>query len=73
MISDNTFGDICKVIHRLKGSMPYFAPVECKEIILNLEQLLNSESYFKFIDNFEIFKDAHDILIRELKNVYRKL
>jgi signal transduction histidine kinase/DNA-binding NarL/FixJ family response regulator len=68
-------GDFIKVssmLHRLKGSMSYFAPVKCQKLIVILESLAVNES-IAFMDTYRDFADAHKELINELDMISKNI
>lgn len=61
------------VLHRLKGSLLYFSPIESKNKINSLEAILKEKKYKKFIEEFEEFKINYDALVKELDIIRKKL
>lgn len=73
MITEDTYNNVQILTHRLKGSILYFAPVECKNLILNLEELARLEELREYERTFRAFQSAHQRLISELKSMCKKL
>ena len=61
------------VLHRLKGSMLYFSPIESKKKINSLEDILKEKKFKKFVVEFEKFKNLYDVLAKELDLIRKKL
>ncbi|MBI9013172.1 MAG: response regulator [Clostridiales bacterium] len=72
LLEVGNFDSISGVLHRLKGSMSYFAPIKCKELILILEGLaLNRSIAFRStLDEYEV---VHEELLRELQIICRNI
>jgi len=66
------FRDIAGMLHRLKGSMSYFGPVECQRLILQLEPLAQNEN-IAFMDIYRDFVEAHKRLVGELEIIKTNL
>lgn len=60
------------MLHRLKGSMSYFAPIECQRLLAQLETLAQDQSE-SFLEILEQFEKAHQVLLIELKNISRHI
>ncbi len=73
LITTDSLDNVYIIIHRLKGSMLYFAPVECKGIISKLEKLSYEENYSELVDYFIMFKESYDLFIYELELINDKL
>ena len=69
---DNDFAKISGILHRLKGSMSYFAPIECQKLLLELERMALGENGL-FLETLESFEKAHEELLIELNNISKHI
>lgn len=72
LFKEGSFDSISSILHRLKGSMSYFAPVKCKETVLVLEGLARNKS-MAFESTLEEFIIVHEELLKELQNICRNI
>lgn len=71
-LEDGNFDGISSILHRLKGSMSYFAPIKCNELVLILEGLARNKS-IAFKSTFDEYKVIHEELLKELQIICRNL
>lgn len=67
-IEENDYMSVASLLHRLKGSMSYFAPVECQKMIQDLEAKAKLE-HPKLKEDFLVFCEAHKKLLAELSKI----
>lgn len=72
LFKEGSFESISSILHRLKGSMSYFAPVKCRELIVVLESLSRNQS-IAFESTLEEFIIVHDELLKELQVICRNV
>jgi len=72
LLREGAFESISSILHRLKGSMSYFAPIKCKELVLILEGLALNKSIV-FESTFAEYKVVHEELLKELQIICRNL
>lgn len=71
-LGDGNFDGISSILHRLRGSMLYFAPIKCNKLILILEDLSYNKS-IAFKSTFDEYKVVHEELLKELHMICRNL
>lgn len=72
LLSSGNYSAIKSILHRLKGSMSYFAPIKLTLLVQQLEILaLNEDDDFN--DIFIEFKSSHEELLKELNNLVQNL